>query len=239
MGERKVRVSGRRGGWHGDGSIPVEGLGGMRLGERACAAVTATVLAVTALSACTDSGPTPSPIPVPTDPTTSTLSEEPPQPAEPSLDSDLAASAAETALRDYLDLSNELRIDAGLPLDGLESHATGIELDSQTTFLTDWREKGWQATGEARLVEVDVVDVSLDNSAPDSGRVPTVTVEVCADVAGTDVVDASGDSVVAPDRADRGWTRYLVSNYEWDADPTGGWRVASSETLEREPCDAG
>lgn len=235
MGQRKVRVSGQHGGWHGDGSIPVEGLGGMRLGERACAAVTATVLAVTVLSACTDSGPTPSPTPAPT---TSAPSEEPPPTAEPTSDADVAASAAETALRDYLDLSNDLRIDAGLSLDELESLATGIELDSQTAFLTDWREKGWQATGEARLVEVDVVDVSLDNSAPDSGRVPTVTVEVCADVAGTDVVDASGDSVVAPDRADRGWTRYLVSNYAWDADPSGGWRVASSETLEREPCDA-
>ena len=41
-----------------------------------------------------------------------------------------------------------------------------------------------------------------------------------------------------PDRPDTGWIRYSVANYEWDSDPDGAWRVASSQDIERTPCDA-
>ncbi|MEU2200611.1 hypothetical protein [Isoptericola sp. NPDC019482] len=195
---------------------------------------------MTVPAACTDSPgsePTSNPTQATAEPTTSP-DESPTGSPSPTSDTDIAAAGAEAVLREYLTLSNDLRTDTSRPLDELEEVATGLELDSQSKFLTDWREKGWQATGEARLVELDLVDVSLDNSDPDAGKVPTVTMEACVDVTGSDVVDSDGDSVIEPSRADRTWTRYLVSNYRWDDDPSDSWRVASSETLERESCDA-
>ena len=57
-------------------------------------------------------------------------------------------------------------------------------------------------------------------------------------VSDVDVVDKNGKSVVSPDRPDTGWIQYLVSNYQWDTDPSGGWRVASGKDIERTPCDA-
>ena len=64
--------------------------------------------------------------------------------------------------------------------------------------------------------------MNLDNSDPKAGKVPTVQIDLCFDVSEVDVVDANGKSVVSPDRPDTGWIRFLVSNYEWDADPDGG-----------------
>jgi hypothetical protein len=57
-------------------------------------------------------------------------------------------------------------------------------------------------------------------------------------VSGVDVVDADHKSIVSSDRPDTGWIQFLVSNYRWDDDPDGGWRVASSQDIKRTPCDA-
>ena len=83
-----------------------------------------------------------------------------------------------------------------------------------------------------------VQSVTLDNSDPDAGKVPTVVIDVCWDVTKVDVLDKSGKSIVSPDRPDTGWTRYTVANYEYAADPTGGWRVATGQDLKQTPCAA-
>ena len=63
------------------------------------------------------------------------------------------------------------------------------------------------------------------------------TVARC-DQYGRIVVDKNGKSVISPDRPDTGWIQFLVSNYKWKTDPDGGWRVASSQDIERAPCKA-
>jgi len=83
-----------------------------------------------------------------------------------------------------------------------------------------------------------VPSVNLDNSDPAAGRVPTVQVDVCFDVTGVDVRDGSGSSVVPAGRPVTGWIRHTVSNYSWETDPTGGWRVSTSVDLKRPPCEA-
>lgn len=107
----------------------------------------------------------------------------------------------------------------------------------QTLFKRERKQEPHQ-TGETKVVELEVQSVNLDNSDPQAGKVPTVQIDVCFDVSGVDVLDADGKSVVAPDRPDTGWIRYSVANYEWDSDPDGTWRVASSQNIERTPCDA-
>ncbi|QAY68757.1 hypothetical protein [Xylanimonas protaetiae] len=120
----------------------------------------------------------------------------------------------------------------------LESVATSIVLDADKREFERWRRDGWTQQGSTRLVEVDLVDVSLDNSDPSTGRVPVVQFDVCYDISSGDVVDASGNSVAPPDQPVRGWERLRVANYNWDMDPAGAWRVSSAETLEQAPCDA-
>ena len=80
--------------------------------------------------------------------------------------------------------------------------------------------------------------MNLDNSDPQAGTVPTVQIDLCFDVSDVDVVDSEGTSVTNPDRPDTGWIQFLVSNYDYVADPETGWRVASSKDLGRPPCDA-
>ena len=86
--------------------------------------------------------------------------------------------------------------------------------------------------------ELKVQSVNLDNSDPDAGKVPTVVIDVCWDVSKVDVLDKSGKSIVSPNRPDTGWTRYTVANYDYAADPTGGWRVATGQDLKKTPCAA-
>ena len=69
-------------------------------------------------------------------------------------------------------------------------------------------------------------------------QVPTVTIDVCWDVSHADLVGKNGKSAVKPTRANRGWTRYTVANYHWNANPSGGWRIASSQDLKQTPCAA-
>ena len=88
------------------------------------------------------------------------------------------------------------------------------------------------------ISELKVQSVNLDNSDPTAGKVPTVVIDVCWDVSKVDVLDKSGKSIVSPDRPDTGWTRYTVANYEYAADPTGGWRVATGQDLKQTPCAA-
>lgn len=149
---------------------------------------------------------------------------------------DSAATAAEVAVADYYALTDLLLQDDTVSLDRLEEVAISTQLSAQKNFLTTERAAGTQQRGDTKIAETKVQSVSLDNSDPKAGRVPSVTIDVCWDVSEVDVLDASGKSVVTSDRPDRGWTRLTVANYAWDTDPEAGWRVAGGEDLEKTPC---
>ena len=135
---------------------------------------------------------------------------------------------------------NELRQDPATPLRRLRSVSISIDLAAQENFLTHATEaKGCVKIGDTRIADLTVQSVTLDNSDPKAGRVPTVMVDVCYDVTDVDIVDADGKSALSRTTAPtRGWVRHSVSNYEWETDRSGAWRVATSENLEQPPCDA-
>ncbi len=116
--------------------------------------------------------------------------------------------------------------------------AISTELAAQQNLFKRERKQGLHQVGETKIAELDVQSVNLDNSDAKAGKVPTVQIDLCFDVSDVDVVDANGKSVISPDRPDTGWIQFLVSNYQWDTDPDGGWRVASSQDIERAPCKA-
>jgi hypothetical protein len=115
---------------------------------------------------------------------------------------------------------------------------TSIELSAERRLVVHERRQHLRQTGRTRIDQLKVQSVNLDNSDPKLGKVPIVTVDVCWDVSGADLVNKSGHSVVSPSRADRGWTRYTVANYHWSKHRSDGWRVADGQDLRQAPCAA-
>lgn len=199
---------------------------------RGVLSLTTAVLLLAVVAACgsdPDQKSTPSPSPTPTASPAETSS----SPASPE---NAAAADAQSIVTDYYAITDLLLQDATVPLNRLEEVAASTQLSAQDKFLSAERTAGTQQRGDTLIVETKVQAVSLDNSDPKSGHVPTVTVDVCWDVSGVDVLDASGKSIIPSDRPDRGWTRLTVANYSWDSDPETGWRVAGGEDLEKKPC---
>lgn len=141
-------------------------------------------------------------------------------------------------VRDFYRVNDEIRSDHDVALDQLETVATGATLSGYKRLYEQERRDGEHQTGSTEIAQLAVQTVSLDNSNPDSGIVPTVVVDVCIDIRGIDLIDSAGESIANPDRPETGWERHHVANYSWDKSQEDGWRVASSETLEKKPCPA-
>lgn len=158
--------------------------------------------------------------------------------ASPSSPSDEASAGATDAVRSYFTMVDQLRSDPAADLKRLKSVATSAQLNAVTTLIDRSRDEGQRQTGTTAINELQVQSVTLDNSDPKAGKVPTVVIDVCWDVSRVDVLDKSGESIVSPDRPDTGWTRYTVANYKYATDPTFGWRVATGQDLKQTPCAA-
>lgn len=190
-------------------------------------------LLLAAVSSCGEDGADPPPTPpasmTPAEPTTAASSTSP---------SDAATADATAAMKDYFTVVDEVRSDPAADLKELKSVATSAQLTAVETLIRRQRDEGQRQTGTTTISELKVQSVNLDNSDPDAGKVPTVVIDVCWDVSKVDVLDKSGESIVSSDRPDTGWTRYTVANYEYAADPTGSWRVATGQDLKQTPCAA-
>jgi hypothetical protein len=195
----------------------------------------ALLLALTA--GCTASAGTASPPQASsaTTPSPSVSASPSPSPTDPKA---LARTHAEELAREYYALADQLGADPKAPLADLERVTTSVELEVRRADLEQWRKDEWRKTGRTQIADLVVQSVTLDNSDPNAGLVPTVQVDVCYDVSDVDILDSSGASMVSPDRDDRAWERLQVANYDYDNDPAGGWRVAALETLEKAPCAA-
>lgn len=194
-------------------------------------AIATSVLALAAVTACAESSPTTTPTTTPTQPVTTPS-------ATATSDTEVARAAATNIVHDYFAVLDDLRQDHDQSIHGLTKVATSTQLTAAQRLVENERAKKLKQVGDIRLAETSVENVSLDNSDPKAGKVPTVTIDVCWDVRDVDVVDAAGTSVVSPDRADFGWTRFIVANYHYRTDPATGWRVASGEDLKQTPCDS-
>ncbi|CAN5123788.1 hypothetical protein BH09ACT10_BH09ACT10_00440 [soil metagenome] len=191
-------------------------------------ALTAALLV--AGTACTGSGDDPGQRVTPTSssPTASTRS----------TDTEVVSEAVSGIVRQYFATVDALRQDPKGSSGELTAVAASTQFAAQKKLLLSQRKQGFQQIGDTKVIELEVQSVSLDNSDPAAGRVPTAIVDVCWDVGDVDVVNDDGDSVVSPDRVAIGWTRLTVANYAWASDPTGGWRIAGGEDLKKAPCEA-
>lgn len=203
--------------------------------SRGARAIAAAALLLVAMTSCANDGQDPA---ANASPTTSSSTPTPTATATPPSDTELASEAASATLRKYYDVRNQLRQNPRRPLSLLDQVAISTELAAQKNLFNKERKQGLHQVGATKVAEIEVQSVNLDNSDPKAGKVPTVQIDLCFDVSEVDVVDADGKSVISPDRPDTGWIQFLVSNYQWDANPNAGWRVASSKDIERTPCEA-
>lgn len=203
------------------------------LGVKAWATGAVVLVAVTAC-ASSGSGADPSPSP----PVSSSAPTSESSSPSPRSDSEVASASAEDVVRHYFTVLDGLRQDPSRPVKQLSSVTTSTQLAAQKRLLATERDQGLHQVGTTRVAELTVQSVSLDNSDPSAGKVPTVTVDVCWDVSNADLIDQSGKSVVSSDREPTGWTRYTVANYHWSENPSSGWRIATSQNLKQTPCAA-
>lgn len=201
----------------------------MTIARGARTLATAALLLV-ALAACSDDKGDPTPTHATPSPTTAATSTGPPT------DSDLASAAATKLMANYYATIDRLNQDSSQPMSELKKIATSVQLTALKRSISNRRRDDERQTGATRIAESKVQAVSLDNSDPKAGKVPSVFIDVCWDVSDVDVVDKDGKSVVVANRPDTGWTRYTVANYDWSNDPDGAWRVSGGKDLEKTPC---
>ena len=140
-------------------------------------------LSVLVLTGCVGSDPPVTPAPTPT--------------STPLFASDAEAlKAAEAAYKRFNDVADEILHEGGADPDRLKAVATGSLLSSNITGF-----KSYQAMGYRSIGSIASSDFRLEQLAADRKR--TVTVYVCEDVSGVDVIDSSGKSVVPASRPDR------------------------------------
>lgn len=203
---------------------------------RGARALATAALLLVATSACTSEPDSPSSDPAPSSKTPSPTASAPT--SKPPSAEEVAAKAATETIRTYYAVRDELRQRPESSPSRLKTVAISTELAALRNLIKRERKAGLRQTGHTKIARLTVQAVSLDNSDPQRGKVPTVQIDVCYDVSDADLVDRSGKSVVSADRPATGWIRYSVANYKWRADPTGQWRVASSENVGRKPCAA-
>lgn len=203
--------------------------------RRRMAATTAVIAAIIAgtTTACTDDSGDPN-----GDPTTPVTS-SPTRTLSPEQQTrENAKSDATDALEQYFKTLDELGQDPKAPIAKLKAVAISTELLRLEARFQRWRRDGWRQVGEVQVVDRRADSVSLDNSDPDAGRVPTVTVVVCTDVSDVDVVDRTGSSVVKEGRPDELTTRYWVANYTFADDKRTGWKITGAKDIKEGPCAA-
>ena len=106
-----------------------------------------------------------------------------------------ALAAAEKAYVAYLKVSDEVANDGGKHPERLEGLATGSLLSDDLAGFKTFATKRWHSVGATKLTKAVLQSADL---APDGNG--TVTVYLCEDVSGVDVVDENDRSVVSPGR---------------------------------------
>jgi hypothetical protein len=200
---------------------------------RATAGAAVMLLALTAAGCSSSSDPAPS-----SSPTSGTSTSQTPSPSPTIASPAEGAQVLAVALvPDYLRTIDDLYLDPSLPLDGIYQVAVAPEATAQATAIGKFRSQGYRQTGRSQLMPASAVSVDLSNrpAASPSPVFPTVVVTACVDVSQVGAVDATGQSIVPPDRP-----RYLVQQLTVvnpDYPDTSSWRVSEAPNRQAQSCD--
>jgi hypothetical protein len=127
-----------------------------------------------------------------------------------------ALAAAEDAYARYLEVSNDLGEGGWLDSSALSTVLRGEALDEELATAESFSANGYMQIGRSTF---DTATLQQWESDADT---ISITVYLCLDVTGVDVVDSAGTSIVAPDRADRRSLEVAIDNEEDDFKVSGG-----------------
>lgn len=214
-----------------------------RPSRRTTTAVSAGAAALLfALAGCSSANGEAAPLPRPSDTPATTATASPtasptPSPTAqvPVTPEEQAVAQAEEAVRRYYAVMDELGIDPAADENKVkEVTITTGQVDAYNRVAFD-RGRGTRQVGVTKIAGMTSRLVTLQNEPQKQPpTVPAVDIDVCYDVSGVDVVDATGSSVVRADRRSRALERVTVANYDWPN--PASWKVASSD-LRGDPCD--
>lgn len=143
----------------------------------------AAALLLTSLAGCIDPGPVKTAVPTPS--------------ATPVFASDEEAlAAAEAAYAAYLAVSDAILQEGGANPDRIDDVATPSVTAEEKKGFADFAEKGYVSSGTTTFYGMQLESYETDPAL----LTDVVRVYVCIDSSGVDVRDASGASIVPPDR---------------------------------------
>ncbi|WP_292726967.1 DUF6318 family protein [Microbacterium sp. UBA837] len=175
---------------------------------RAASIVIAAMLAVGALAGCGPTAPTPTPTP------TGFASEEE------------AFAAAEATYRAYVDALNQVDLSDPSTFDEVYRWTTGDANAAIRTSLSSMAAESWTVSGESTVTVVELSPTDDDNNQD------KVSLAVCVDVSGVNVIDADGISQVESDRRDE---EPLTVSLKYSASAPYGALIESFNGREGEP----
>lgn len=176
------------------------------------------LLTLLPLAACAPSGGVPTPSPTSTLASPSATPTPTPSPSEPARHT----AAKDTVVR-WFQTTDSLGQSPDLPLDELLKVSRGTAYETWGQAFQVRRVSGYKQVGNTILISLAAQDAD-----PIEGR-KVVKVAACYDVSKVNVVDATGSSVVSPDRVPRAKAEFTVAQY------TDGWFVVDDVT-KGEPC---
>ena len=157
-----------------------------RLPRRLQVALTAGTLAgALALAGCAPSASTPTPTPVPVSPSATAFFAS----------GEEALAAATAAYEAYARVSDEIAASGGTDPSRLRPYVTEEEFDRQLASLSGYQEHGWHTTGATSIDSVRLEKV--DSEAAE------VTLYLCVDVSGVQILDSTGVVRTPTDRVER------------------------------------
>jgi hypothetical protein len=150
---------------------------------------------------------------------------------------DEAKSQAVALIPTYLRTIDDLYLDAMRPVDDIYDVAVAPEATAEATAIGAFRSQGYRQVGRSELVTASAssVDLTDDPAASPAPSLPRVVVIACVDVSQVQAIDASGASVVAPDRARYLIQRLTVVNTNYPE--ASSWRVSAAPNTQAQSCD--
>lgn len=131
-----------------------------------------------------------------------------------------AFAAAEATYRAYVDALNQVDLADPETFEAVYAWTTGDANAEERENLTRMHADKWQVTGQTAILAVLQNGTTLNS------------VLACVDVSSVDVVDASGESQVSPDRPDR----YALIITLAAGTSASGYVISSSEAVEASRC---
>jgi hypothetical protein len=139
-----------------------------------------------------------------------------------------AFAAAEETYRAYVDALNDVDLSDPETFEPVFALTTGDANANARRTFSEMHANGWTVDGDSTYENFRGVSVTVRGAARE------IVADVCLDVTGVEVIDASGESMVSADRLDRQPVTVALST----SGPLEDLRILSSESTGADACES-